>query len=219
MQIKWMLLGAGAALVLSAGAASAAIVTGDLNLRSGPGTDYSVIDAMPAGARVAVLSCSGSWCQVNWRGEEGYASRNFLAGAGGTIEQGYYNPGYDYGPGYAYYDDDYGDYGPGVVFGFGGGYYGGHDRGHHHHGHHHFAHNGGPGPAGINQGTAAMSSPDQANHGHHFHGTTIGATPNASLHNSTVGAGTPMVSAHVGSAPAGGGHVDGGHAMAAHDHH
>ena len=49
MRLKTLALAAGA-LMLSAGAASAAVVTNDLNLRSGPGTNYQVVDTMPAGA-------------------------------------------------------------------------------------------------------------------------------------------------------------------------
>jgi uncharacterized protein YraI len=77
MRLKALTLAAGA-LMLSAGAASAAVVTGDLNLRTGPGTNYRVIDMMPAGARVDVLSCTGSWCRVNFRGEVGFASASYL---------------------------------------------------------------------------------------------------------------------------------------------
>ena len=63
MRLKTLALAAGA-LMLSAGAASAAVVTNDLNLRSGPGTNYQVVDTMPAGARVNVLSCTGGWCRA-----------------------------------------------------------------------------------------------------------------------------------------------------------
>ena len=40
------------AFIASAGMASAATVTNDLNLRSGPGTGYRVVGTMPAGAYV-----------------------------------------------------------------------------------------------------------------------------------------------------------------------
>lgn len=79
MRLKTLALAAGA-LMLSAGAASAAVVTNDLNLRSGPGTNYQVVDTMPAGARVNVLSCTGGWCRVDWRGEVGFASSSYLGG-------------------------------------------------------------------------------------------------------------------------------------------
>jgi uncharacterized protein YraI len=83
MRLKALALAAGA-VMLSAGAASAAVVTGDLNLRSGPGTNYGVIDVMPAGARVDVLSCTGAWCRVGFRGEVGFASASYL-GRGAPI--------------------------------------------------------------------------------------------------------------------------------------
>lgn len=76
---KALALSAGAFLV-SAGIASAATVTNDLNLRSGPGTGYRVVDTMPAGAYVNVIGCSGSWCRVSWRGRVGYASASYLGG-------------------------------------------------------------------------------------------------------------------------------------------
>src|SRR3569623_155802 len=72
-----------AAFIASAGIASAATVTNDLNLRSGPGTGYRVVDTMPAGAYVDVIGCGGSWCRGNWRGAVGYASASYLAGGGG----------------------------------------------------------------------------------------------------------------------------------------
>jgi uncharacterized protein YraI len=62
------------------GAANAAVVTTDLNLRSGPGTGYGVVATMPAGADVNVLSCSGAWCRVSWGGAVGYASASYLGG-------------------------------------------------------------------------------------------------------------------------------------------
>jgi uncharacterized protein YraI len=81
MTFKSALL-AGGLLLAGAGAANAAIVEGDLNLRSGPGTGYRVIAVMPAGARVDVLGCSGSWCRVAWGSAEGYASASYLGGSG-----------------------------------------------------------------------------------------------------------------------------------------
>jgi len=74
-----------AAFIASAGIASAATVTNDLNLRSGPGTGYRVVDTMPAGAYVNVIGCGGSWCRVNWRGEVGYASASYLARGGRAV--------------------------------------------------------------------------------------------------------------------------------------
>ncbi|HET7848351.1 MAG TPA: SH3 domain-containing protein [Pseudolabrys sp.] len=145
MSFKSVML-AGVALLASAGAASAAVVENDLNLRSGPGTGYAVIDVMPAGASVDVLSCTGGWCRVAYAGETGYASRSYLGGAttAYVAPPAYtYAPAYEYGPyaydyGYSPYDYGYYDYGPTIGFGFFGGT--GFYRHHHyrHFGHRHF---------------------------------------------------------------------------------
>jgi hypothetical protein len=117
MTLKTMLFGAASALVLSTGAANAVPATAQtsLNLRSGPGTQFAVVGAIPQGATVDVGGCTGSWCQVNFRGETGYASRSYLAMAGGPAVA--VAPGYVYGE--PYYDDyyDFG-YGYGPSFGF-----------------------------------------------------------------------------------------------------
>ena len=88
-------------LLLSAGAVSAATVTDNLNLRSGPGISFSVIGAMPAGSDVRVLSCGRSWCRVAFNDTIGYASRQFIS-AGGPVyaaatSTGVVAPTYGYG--------------------------------------------------------------------------------------------------------------------------
>lgn len=57
---------------------ASAVVTNDLNLRSGPGTRYRVMHVMPAGQTVAVHNCSGYWCQVTYGETTGYASQRYL---------------------------------------------------------------------------------------------------------------------------------------------
>jgi uncharacterized protein YraI len=89
------------ALLLSAGAVSAATLTDNLNLRSGPGISFNVIGAMPAGSDVRVLSCGPSWCRVVWNDSTGFASRRFIS-SGGPITAAASStaivaPGYDYG--------------------------------------------------------------------------------------------------------------------------
>src|SRR5437868_3019556 len=94
MTLRTTLLAAGSALVLSAGIASAApgVAQNDLNMRSGPGTNYPVVAAIPAGATVDVQGCTGSWCQVNFGGTSGFASANYLS-TGGDV--GFYaTPGF-----------------------------------------------------------------------------------------------------------------------------
>jgi uncharacterized protein YraI len=114
-----MMAGAGV-LALSNGVAAAApaVVQNDLNLRAGPGTDYAVIAAMPAGSRVDVMGCEASWCRVAFGGTAGFASRAYLGlGAGVAAASG---PSYAYGPGYGYDEDTYayGGYRPGYTYGY-----------------------------------------------------------------------------------------------------
>lgn len=58
------------------------ITTEELNLRSGPGTTYSIIAVMPAGAKVTVLSVSGNWAKVTYAGKTGYAHVGYLVKEG-----------------------------------------------------------------------------------------------------------------------------------------
>jgi uncharacterized protein YraI len=73
---------AGAMLVPGvASAATAAIVTTDLNVRTGPGVEYQRFQTIPAGDRVTVIGClSGyNWCDVDWAGSRGWVSGSYLA--------------------------------------------------------------------------------------------------------------------------------------------
>jgi uncharacterized protein YraI len=134
MKIYRNMAAATAALLASAGCALAApaIVETDLNLRAGPGTQFSVIGVLPAGATVDVGNCTGSWCMVSFAGGSGFASSSYLAMAGsGSVyaaapstvyRDGYYygDPRYAYSYGYprsSYYDNW--SYGPGVGLTFG----------------------------------------------------------------------------------------------------
>jgi uncharacterized protein YraI len=80
MSWKQTLGGTAAVLLLSAGAAAAypATVTGNLNMRSGPGTGYGVIDTLPPGTVVDVRGCTGSWCDIG----RGWVSASYLARGG-----------------------------------------------------------------------------------------------------------------------------------------
>lgn len=77
------------ALVATTAAASAApaYATGNVNVRSGPGTHYGVVDQLRRGERVDVQQCRGSWCYVVKSGPDGWVSSNYLARGG--------NPGWD----------------------------------------------------------------------------------------------------------------------------
>lgn len=77
-----------------AAAAAPAIATGNVNVRSGPGTGYGVVDALRRGERVDIQYCRGSWCFVQKRGPDGWVSANYLSsgGGGGGWDDDYYDP-------------------------------------------------------------------------------------------------------------------------------
>lgn len=68
------------ALASGAAAATAAVATGTVNLRAGPGTGYPVVTVIPAGAAIATHGClSGySWCDVGFGGTRGWVSSNYI---------------------------------------------------------------------------------------------------------------------------------------------
>lgn len=51
----------------------------DLNIRSGPGTNFRVVGAIPAGGVVDVRRCQGNWCRIVYRGRVGWSSARYLA--------------------------------------------------------------------------------------------------------------------------------------------
>lgn len=74
-----------AALSLPASAATVATATTSLNIRSGPGPEFSVIGAIPTKGQATVTGCiEGSlWCQVSYNGGQGWAySQYMVAGIG-----------------------------------------------------------------------------------------------------------------------------------------
>ena len=81
-----MTLGAAlAGLLVSATAALAvdAMATGAANVRSGPGTSYSVVDTLTDGEVVEVVECNASetWCRITHPGPDGWVSRSLLTAA------------------------------------------------------------------------------------------------------------------------------------------
>ena len=61
-------------------AESATVVGNGVNLRSGPGTNYQVLDTLTAGTVVEVTDRSNSgWYAVSYRGQSGYMSSGFLS--------------------------------------------------------------------------------------------------------------------------------------------
>jgi len=73
-------LTAAAALPAPASAATIATAITPLNIRSGPGPQYSIVGAIPGRGRAIVTGCiQGSlWCQVNYNGRQGWAYSQYL---------------------------------------------------------------------------------------------------------------------------------------------
>jgi hypothetical protein len=58
-------------------------ITTNVNVRSGPGTNYAVVDTARRGERVDVQQCKGSWCYIEKSGPDGWVSANYLSTSGG----------------------------------------------------------------------------------------------------------------------------------------
>lgn len=55
-------------------------VTGDVNVRSGPGTNYTKLGVAKAGETLTVTGItSGNWYQISFNGETGYVAGNFIS--------------------------------------------------------------------------------------------------------------------------------------------
>jgi hypothetical protein len=110
MSFKSNLIHAGAlgavVTAITAGAAFAAVATSSVNVRSGPGTGYGILDQLYPGEHVAVTDRAGGWCEVARPGPNGWVSCAYLAGgySGPRRFNRYDGPGYyDNGP--DYYDN------------------------------------------------------------------------------------------------------------------
>ena len=73
-----LLGGTVAAMAVSAYATSA------VNVRSGPGTGYKVVDQLYDGEDVDVGSCTAGWCRVSHSGPDGWVSASYLSRNGGN---------------------------------------------------------------------------------------------------------------------------------------
>ena len=67
-------------LASPAAAATFAAAVTPLNIRSGPGPQYSVIGAIPQRGQAAVIGClrDSLWCQVSYNGRQGWAYSQYL---------------------------------------------------------------------------------------------------------------------------------------------
>ena len=68
--------------------------TGSVNMRTGPGVSYPRIAVIPRGAAVTIRGCvrDSRWCDVSWRGWNGWVSARYLAWI--RYSQPIYRPGY-----------------------------------------------------------------------------------------------------------------------------
>jgi len=96
--------GIGALLASAAAAAGSAVTTGDLNIRSGPGTGYPVVGVIPVGHSVRVANCvaDSAWCAVDFAGTHGWSSASYMTGAaiGGQAVFASAAPSYAIAPSY-----------------------------------------------------------------------------------------------------------------------
>ncbi|MBU1175173.1 MAG: SH3 domain-containing protein [Alphaproteobacteria bacterium] len=77
---------AAAIFALSAGSAFAApgVATGNVNVRTGPGTGYSKVDTLHSGEQVDIGQCQSGWCYITHNGPDGWVSANYLGRSGGS---------------------------------------------------------------------------------------------------------------------------------------
>jgi uncharacterized protein YgiM (DUF1202 family) len=61
-----------------AGQSHTRYATTALRLRAQPTTQAATLRTLPRGAAVAVSTCAGNWCRVEYRGRSGYAAEGYL---------------------------------------------------------------------------------------------------------------------------------------------
>ncbi|MBY0531339.1 MAG: hypothetical protein K2P86_05145 [Xanthobacteraceae bacterium] len=101
---------AAAVIVLGASIAAEArpvLVTADLNVRTGPGTQHHSVGIIPGGSTAEVGRCFEGWCEIAWGDLRGFSSQLYLEGGPRPVYQPapppppvYYGPRPYYGPYY-----------------------------------------------------------------------------------------------------------------------
>ena len=85
--MKHLLTASALAAVAAVGFASASFAdeaTASVNVRSGPGTQYRVVDTLYAGEQVNIETCrSNGWCLIEHSGPDGWVSARYLSNDGG----------------------------------------------------------------------------------------------------------------------------------------
>ena len=80
---------------LPAAYAAPGTVTSNVNVRSGPGTNFAVVDTARRGTQVDVQQCQGSWCYIVKSGPDGWVSANYLSAGGSPVNPS--QPGLSFG--------------------------------------------------------------------------------------------------------------------------
>lgn len=70
---------------LPAAQAAPGTVTSNVNVRSGPGTNYAVVNTARRGQSVDVQQCQGSWCFINAGNTSGWVSARYLNANGNPV--------------------------------------------------------------------------------------------------------------------------------------
>jgi uncharacterized protein YraI len=82
MRIRTFVAAVAAAVALGATAAEAApgYATANVNMRTGPDTEFPSVGVIPEGASVFVEGClrDESWCDVRWEGNRGWVYSEYL---------------------------------------------------------------------------------------------------------------------------------------------
>lgn len=84
--MKHLLTASALAAVAAVGFASASVAdeaTASVNVRSGPGTQYRVVDTLYPGEQVNIETCrSNGWCLIEHSGPDGWVSARYLSNDG-----------------------------------------------------------------------------------------------------------------------------------------
>ena len=59
--------------------AADAYTTGNVNVRTGPGTGYAKVGTLYEGTRVDLRGCESNWCNIRGDGLRGWVSANYLS--------------------------------------------------------------------------------------------------------------------------------------------
>lgn len=61
------------------GTVGAAVATGNVNVRQGPGTNYKRLEQLRRGQTIAVWNVEGKWAEITWTGSQrAYVHMDYL---------------------------------------------------------------------------------------------------------------------------------------------